>query len=134
MALFAPSSAKPRKPGVLASLRRLGATLVEVLHTRAELLARELERERVRITRLLLLGIVALFFLALGAITFTIFIVVLFWDSQRLVAIGFLTVLYFALAIGFAMLAKRDAAQSAKPFTSTVAQLKKDREVFFSRE
>jgi uncharacterized membrane protein YqjE len=133
MALFAPSSAKPGKPGVLASLRRLGATLVEVLHTRAELLAREFERERVRITRLLLLGVVALFFLALGAITFTIFIIVLFWDSQRLVAIGFLTVLYFAIAIGLALSAKREAAQSAKPFASTVAQLKKDREEFFSR-
>jgi uncharacterized membrane protein YqjE len=134
MALFAPSAAKPVRPGVLASLRRLGATLVEILHTRAELLAREFERERVRIARLLLLGIVALFFLALGAITFTIFIIVLFWDSQRLVAIGFLTVLYFALAIGLALLAKREAAQSAKPFASTVAQLKKDREAFVSRE
>jgi uncharacterized membrane protein YqjE len=82
---------------------------------------------------LLLLGVVALFFLALGAITFTIFIIVLFWDSQRLVAIGFLTVLYFAIAIGLALSAKREAAQSAKPFASTVAQLKKDREEFFSR-
>jgi uncharacterized membrane protein YqjE len=133
MALFAPSSAKPDRPGILASLRRFGATLVEVLHTRAELLAREFEQERVRITRLVLLGVVALFFLGLGAITFTIFIIVLFWDSQRLVAIGFLTVLYFAIAIGLALSAKREAAQSAKPFASTVAQLKKDREEFFSR-
>lgn len=133
MALFARSSAAPSQAGFLSALRRLGASLVGILHTRAELLARELERERVRVTRLLLLGVVALFFFALGAITFTVFIVVLFWDSQRLVAIGFLTVFYFAVSIGLALFIKRGAAQAAKPFASTIAQLKKDREELFSR-
>ena len=132
MALFARTTA-PREAGIIAALRRLGSSVGQLLHTRVELLAREFERERVRIARVLLLGVLALFFLALGAITFTVFIIVLFWDSQRLVAIGFLTVLYFALAIALALFIKRDIAQSAKPFASTIAQIKQDREEFFSQ-
>jgi uncharacterized membrane protein YqjE len=126
----------PRQPpaarSLLDSLRRLAAVLVAILHTRAELFAREFERERMRITRLLLLGVGALFFLALGALTFTMFIIVLFWDSQRLVAIGSLTLIYLGLAAGLLIYAKGEAARVARPFAATVAELKKDREQFSS--
>jgi uncharacterized membrane protein YqjE len=133
MALNARSPTYAGKPGVLTSLRRLGATVVALLHTRAELIAREFERERVRVTRLLILGVAALFFFALGTITLTIFIIVLFWDSQRLVAIGVLTLLYFGIATAVAIFAKREAARSSKPFASTVAQLKHDRDLLRRR-
>lgn len=125
-------SGQSRSGGLLASFRRLCATLLEILHTRVELLSRELERERIRITHLLLLGIGALFFFALGALTLTIFIIVLFWDSQRLVVIGFLTLLYLGIGAGLAMFAKREAARSATSFAASVAELKKDRERFAS--
>ena len=114
--------------GPLASLRRLVTTLVSTLHSRAELFALELQRERVRIGRRLLLGVAALFFLALGALTATIFLIVLFWDSQRLVVIGFLTLLYLGLGVGIAIFAKREAERSTRPFPATIAQLKKDRD------
>jgi uncharacterized membrane protein YqjE len=123
---------QPAVSGFLDSLRRLGAVLVAILHTRAELLAREFERERMRITRLLILGVGALFFLGLGALTFTVFIIVLFWDSQRLLAIGLLTLVYFGIAAGLLIYAKGIAAQAARPFAATVAELKKDREQFSS--
>jgi uncharacterized membrane protein YqjE len=123
---------EPGASGFLDSLRRLGAALVAILHTRAELLAREFERERMRITRVLVVGIGALFFLALGALTFTMFIIVLFWDTQRLAAIGILTLVYFGIAIALLMYAKSVAASAARPFAATVAELKKDREQFSS--
>jgi uncharacterized membrane protein YqjE len=106
---------------------------VAVLHTRAELLARELEREKVRVTRLLLLAIVALFFLALGVITFTLFVIVLFWDSHRVAATGVLTMFYLAVSIGLVLFIKRETARGTRPFASTIAELKKDREKLFSR-
>jgi uncharacterized membrane protein YqjE len=117
-------------PGLLTSLRRLGSTLVATLHSRAELLTLELERERIRVTRLLVLGVAALFFLALGAFTATIFIIVAFWDSQRLVVIGVLTALYLGIGIGIAVFLKREADGSTRPFSSSVAQLQKDRDKF----
>jgi uncharacterized membrane protein YqjE len=118
--------------GLAASLRKLVSSFSAILHTRVELIARELERERIRVTRLLLIGFIALFFFALGMITLTIFVIVLFWDSQRLVAIGFLTVLYLGIAGGLLLFAKRDVARGARPFASTVAELRKDRERFRS--
>lgn len=115
-------------PGLFTSLRQLGSTVVAMLQSRVELLAHELERERVRVTRMVLLGVVALFFLALGAVTVTIFVVVLFWDSQRLVAIGFLAALYFLIGGGIALFLKGEAGRAARPFSSSLEQLKKDRE------
>ncbi|MGZ8263439.1 MAG: phage holin family protein [Burkholderiales bacterium] len=119
-----------RSPGLFESLRGLGSTLVAVLHTRVELLSTELERERARVVRVLLLAVVAVFFLGLGALTLTIFIVVLFWDSQRLVAIGFLTAVYLAIGLGVLMFAKRDMSRRSPLFSATRAQLTKDREYF----
>ena len=78
--------------------------------------------------RLAVLVLAALLFLALGALAATIFIIVLFWDSQRLVAIGFLTVLYIGVGTGVLMFARREAAESKRPFAATVEELRKDRE------
>jgi uncharacterized membrane protein YqjE len=119
---------QPAQPGLLASLRKLGSTLAAILHTRLELLTREFERERIRVMRLVLIGVVGLFFFFLGTVTLTLFIIVLFWDSQRLVVIGCLAVLYLGLAAGLAMYAKGEAGRSARPFASTLAEFKKDRE------
>ncbi|HZN24223.1 MAG TPA: phage holin family protein [Burkholderiales bacterium] len=130
MALRAPSAAEHESPGILASLRRLGSTLLATLHSRAELLGYELERERARVTRLVVLGVVAFFFLLLGAIAATIFFVLLFWESQRLVVLGFLTLLYLAIAGGIFVYIKREAGRAKRPFSSTLEQLQKDREHF----
>ena len=128
MALQGRAAAEPRPPGFFASLRRLGSTLLATLVSRAELLAHEIERERLRIARLALLAIGALFFLALGAITATVFVIVLFWDSQRLVAIGFLAVVYLAIGGGIAAYAKREASRGSRPFSASLEALRKDRE------
>lgn len=116
--------------GFFVSLRRLGSTFLATLHSRVELLAHELEREKTRVTRLVLLGIAALFFLALGAITATIFIIVLFWDSQRLVVIGFLTVLYLGLGAGILSFARKESEEARRPFSATLEELRKDRQHF----
>ena len=119
---------QPGKPGLLASVRQLGSTFAAILHTRLELFTKEFERERIRVMRLLLIGAVGLFFFFLGILTLTLFIVVLFWDSQRLVAIGFLTAVYLGIAVGLGLYAKGEAGRSARPFASTLSQFKRDRE------
>ena len=128
MAPQGPRAAEPDTPGLLASLRQLGSALAATLHSRAELLSYELQRERIRATKLLVLGVAAFFFLTLGAITATIFVIVLFWDSQRLVVIGFLTVLYLGLSAGIVAAIKRETARAKRPFSASVEQLRRDRE------
>ena len=119
---------QPAKPGLLASLRKLGSTLVAILHTRFELFAKELERERIRVMRLLLIGVVALFFFCLGVVTLTLFVIVIFWDTHRLIAIGAVTAVYLGIAAGLALYAKGEAGRGARPFASTIAEFRKDRE------
>ena len=130
MAPQGPRAARQPDSGFFVSLRRLGSTILATLHSRVELLASELEREKVRVTRLALLGVAALFFLALGAITATIFVIVLFWDSQRLVVIGFLTLLYLGLGLGILSFLKKEAEPSKRPFSATLEELRKDRDHF----
>ena len=130
MPQMSPGASQPRSRGLFDSLRRVGSTLSALFHSRAELFFREFERERNRFARVALFAVVALFFMALGVLTATLFIIVLFWDSQRLVAIGFLTLLYFAIGGGLALFAKREASRGARPFASTLEQLRQDRQRF----
>ena len=117
-----------RESGLLASLRRLGTTTVELLYTRLELVATELEEERNRILRLLLLTAAAGFFIALGIVLLTLFIIILSWDSHRVLAAGLLTAAYFAIGGLFALGARNAARTHAKLFAATLAELRKDRD------
>ena len=121
---------QPAPPGLLVSLRRVGSALSALLHSRFELFTRELQRERIHATRLLVMGVVALFFFALGMLTLTLFVIVMFWDTHRLEAIGGITLLYLGIAVGLGLYAKGEAGRAARPFASTLAELRKDREHF----
>jgi uncharacterized membrane protein YqjE len=121
---------QPAQAGLLVSLRRAGSALSALLHSRFELFTRELQRERMRVTRLLLIGVVGLFFFALGMLTLTLFVIVIFWDTHRLEAIGGITLLYLGLAVALGLYAKGEAGRAARPFASTLAEFKKDREHF----
>ena len=90
-------------------------------------------RERTRLIRSLLFTVIALVFLALGMVTATIFIIVLFWDSQRLLVIGLLTLVYLGIGAALALAAKARIAASGSPFSASLGKLKKDRERLFSR-
>ena len=127
------NTANEQDSGVLASLRRLGSALLATLHSRADLLGYELARERIRVTRIVLLGVAALFFVMLGAITATILVIALFWEGQRFIAIGSLTVLYFGIAAALGLFAKSQASRAARPFAASIEQLRKDREHFTRR-
>lgn len=125
-----PGASQPRSRGLFDSLRRLGSTFAALLHSRVELFAREYERERGRLARLALFAVAAVFFLALSVLTATLFVIVLFWDSQRLLAIGFLTLLYLAIGGGIALYIKHEASRGARLFSSTLEQFRQDRQRF----
>jgi uncharacterized membrane protein YqjE len=99
-----------------------------VFQTRLELLATEVEEERVRLGRLLLLGAAAAFFLALGILTLTLFVIVLFWDTHRLVVSGLLAALYLGAGLALAFAARREARARPRLFAASLSELAKDRE------
>ena len=112
--------------GLLESLKRLTGTLLSILQTRLELLANELEEERLRVRQMLFYGSVALFLFSMATMLLTVFIVVLFWNSYRLEVLGGLTVLFLCsgLLVWNALL--RVARERPKLFSTSLVELTDD--------
>ncbi len=114
--------------GILDSVRQLGATFVGLLHTRIEIIATEFEEERVRLRQGLLLAIVAGFSLAVAALLAVMFLVVLFWDTHRLIAIGVLFLVFFSSGAACILTLMRYAKSRPRLFATTLDELAKDGE------
>ncbi len=116
-------------PGPAESLRTLGATLMEMIETRAELALVELRELGERRKEALWLAIAGGLFLAMGLLLAAFFVVVIFWDDHRLAAIAGVTLLYLAIAaFAFLRLQARSRA-SPPPFEATLRELAKDRDI-----
>lgn len=115
-------------PGVLAALRRLTGNAVALLHTRLELLIVEIEEERTRFVRIVVLSVIAGFFLSIGVVTLTIFIILLAWETHGLLAAGLLAALYFGIGIALALTVRKLSKARSKLFSSSLAELKRDRD------
>ena len=112
----------------MGSVKRLLSTLTSIASTRLELLANELQEERLYLTQMLLFTLVALFCFGMGVLLFIAIIVVLFWDDHRLAVLGVLCTLFFVLGTLIAMLLRSKAQAKAKLFSASLAELAKDRE------
>jgi len=122
-----PSASAPSR-GLLGSASHLLATLVSAAETRVGIFASELREERVRLGRLLLLGAVTLFFLGLGVVLLSVFLVVLFWDSDRLAVLGLLCGLFLGLGLVNAVVLAVVARGQKRPLQETSEVLAEDRE------
>jgi uncharacterized membrane protein YqjE len=122
-----------RRGGLFDSLKVLTATLIAIAHTRLELLSTELEEERVRLSSMLVWALVALFCAGLGVVLATLFVVLVLWDTHRLLALGIPAIL-FLLGAALALLVVRGKAR-AKPrlFAASLTELSKDRKELTSR-
>ena len=85
--------------GLIDSVKALGVTFLALVRTRAELIAVELQEDRERIKEIFMLSLVSALFCALGLLLLAVFIVVYYWDSYRLLAIGGVTLLYSGLGL-----------------------------------
>lgn len=113
--------------GLFASVRQLLATVVETGQVRLSLLSNEIEQEKLRLYDSLLWIGVGLGLLGLGAQLLIAFIVVLFWDTDRLLILGALALV---LLLGGGALLSTTRARLRKPgglFNSTVEELRRDR-------
>lgn len=115
-----------QQSGLMASLRRLTANFTVVAGSRLELLANEVEEEKLRLGRLFLLGSLVVLFFGLAVMLATVFVVVLFWDSHRLLAVGGLGSLFALLAVFTARALRAEAQVGSKLFSASLAELAKD--------
>ncbi len=120
-------SAAPAGAGLFASLRGLLATAVGLLRTRLELLATELEEEKLRVLGVLAYGLAAFFFLGFGAVMLVIFLTVLWWDSNRLLASGIFTGIFLCCGIAAVFQAQRLIGRKSGLFAASLEELAQDR-------
>jgi len=116
-----------RAESLLDSLRNFARTSVAILQTRLEIFASELDEQRELLAKIAVLAAVAAFCLALAVVLLVLFIVVLFWDTNRLLAIGALSGV-FAVSGAIALRMLRSALkQRPKLLAATLSELRKDR-------
>lgn len=118
----------PDKPpvGLLRSIRTLLATLIGTLRTRGELLQVELEEERLRITGITVFALAAAIFLSLGVLLLSFFLILLFWDTHRVLVSGLLALLYLLIGMGCALTARSRSRMKSTLFAASLAELGKD--------
>jgi len=116
----------PPPVGILESLRKLGRTGVAVLQNRLDLFSVELEEQKVRLVKVLVLAGAAIFLGNTALLAVSATIVVLAGEQARAAVLVSLSVIY-VLAATWACLALRKELRSAPPpFRDTISELKKD--------
>jgi uncharacterized membrane protein YqjE len=115
--------------GVFSTVTRLLQRLRDTAEVRLELFLLELKEERIRVVDALLLTGIAIVFALMTLVMLTLTVVVIFWDSHRLLVLGVITVIY-AVAATVAILKLRSRLQRWESFSATIGEFKKDSECF----
>jgi uncharacterized membrane protein YqjE len=115
--------------GLLRSIKHLAQGLLGAARTRLEILATEIEEERVRLEQMLLFALVAVFCLGMGVVLSVFFLIVLFWDTHRLAAVGSLAGGFLAAGVVLGLILRDKAKSRPKLFAATRGELSKDQDM-----
>jgi uncharacterized membrane protein YqjE len=127
MALGAPQD-RPSSDAAPASVRGALRTLLSFVETRARLAANEVEEQGLRLLEVAMWAAAAFIFFALALVFIAFFVVILFWDSNRLLAAGLVAGLFVAGGAGSVLMARSGLAARPKFLAATLAELEKDRQ------
>jgi uncharacterized membrane protein YqjE len=116
----------PRPRGLVDSIARLGRTALAMARTRLDILATELEEERIRFAQLALAVAIIVFCLQISVLLFVGLVVVLFWEASRLWVLGGLAALFLVAGIAGLAIVRHRLRNRPKMFATTIAELTKD--------
>lgn len=115
--------------GPYDSLKALGRTAVDIVHTRFELLVTEIAEEQNRLAELLLYATLALMCVFLALVIVAVFVVASLWETPyRMLATGVVSVLLIASALAFATVFARKARAKPRLFSTSLGELGADLE------
>lgn len=115
--------------GPFASLKTLGRTVVDILHTRFDLLVAEISEEQRRLAELLLYGVVALLCLFLALVTMAVFAVAALWDTPyRLLSTGIFASLLLVAGVVCTFIFLGKAKARPRLFSASLDELGADLE------
>ncbi|QOY95320.1 phage holin family protein [Massilia sp. UMI-21] len=111
---------------ITAAVRRIAANVLDLARTRLELASIELQESGRHLLGYLAWGVAAAV-LALYALALVVlFVLVLFWDTHRLAAVGGMAVLFILGAAFAAMKLRAGLARRPPLLPATLAELRKD--------
>jgi uncharacterized membrane protein YqjE len=118
---------RPASGGLFNSLRGLLATALGMAQLRLELFGTELEAEKLRLLDALWRVGLGLLLLGVAAVLAAAFVLMLFWDSYRLAALGVMVLLFVGSGIGLLIWA-RDSLRAGDggPFALSLGELQRD--------
>jgi uncharacterized membrane protein YqjE len=123
---MAAEAGAPRPPGLIGSIARLGRTALALLRTRLEILATEIEEERIRFAQLALAIAAIAFCVQMAVLLFVVLMVVLLWDSHRLFIVAVFSAGFLVAGIGLALWLRHRLKTRPRMFASTLGELGKD--------
>jgi uncharacterized membrane protein YqjE len=114
--------------GLFESGKRALDSLLDLVMLRLELFGTELESEKQRWLQALTEAALGLLLLALALLGAASFVVLLFWDEHRLIAVAALTLLFGGLGLWLLGRARRAMRpREGGPFALTLGELRLDR-------
>ena len=115
--------------GPFESLKDLGRTAVDILHTRFDLLVTEISEEQRRLAELLLYGVLALLCLFLALVILAVFVVAALWDTPyRLLSTGVFASVLLAAGVACAVTFIGKAKARPRLFSASLDELGADLE------
>ena len=115
--------------GLLSTLRRMLQTLRDMAENRVELFLIEWREERLHLLEALLLLMIGTVCALMALFVVTFAIVVIFWDTHRVLVLTLIILAYASGAVtGFTLLRSRMRRWQA--FSATLEQIKKDQACF----
>jgi uncharacterized membrane protein YqjE len=119
-------STAPR-PRLAESLHGIVDAGLQTVQTRLELLAIELQEEKLRLAGLALNAVLAGLLLGFGLMFLLVFLTVLFWEEHRLLALGISTAICLIGGLLAASKAAHAFRSGTKLFSASLAELTRDR-------
>jgi len=110
-----------------SSVRSALRTVLAFAETRARLAANEFEEQVLRLLEVGVWAAVALLFSAIALVFVAFFVVLVFWDSNRLLAAGLVAAFFVAGGAVSVLMVRSGLAARPKFLAATLAELQKDR-------
>ena len=114
--------------GIFETLKKALSNILEIFHTRIHLLSVDLEISLQRLFGIFWLAIIALCFISLGIVLLSVLLIIIFWDTHRVLVTSILLISYLSLGAILLWIAMRRLKNLPPIFESTLSELKKDRD------
>jgi uncharacterized membrane protein YqjE len=120
--------------GLFSSARQVAGALLALGSARLQLASVELEEERLRLQQLALWAVLAVFFLGVGLIIATVWLVVLLWEGPRVVVLAGAALCYLGAGLWAAARCQRLVRDKPALLAATLAELQRDAAALTGRQ